>query len=342
MPKIATDTDLSTRVSVAQLTALQQICERLAAISGAKPPREAGSLDEIITSLATLIDNCAVRCSATPQGAAEPREVRTELENIERLKKRFIRNVSHELRTPLASIDGFARVLLRMESPETPHNGPLTEMMPPETRRRFLSIISQEAQRLGKLIEDVLNLSEIEAHRAPNTPALLAAGELFNDAIRAVSPDLQINVKLRLSPEPDGPAIYADRDAMLEVFRQLLCNAQKFSSGQCVILGAEPVSISPSEAPRADASGQTASVTTATRLYVKDRGIGIPKEEINKIFQKFYRVERPGFSVPGAGVGLAICRALVHQNNGQIWAESTEGAGATFYVLLPNKPPGDK
>jgi len=345
MPKIISSTDLVVHMNVSQLEALRQSCKRLAEVCGIKEPIEVNSADEIISCLSSLIENYATHKNAERQSTLDDsHEVSAELENIERLKKRFIRNVSHELRTPLASIDGFARVLLRMESPELHSlNAPMGEIIPPDTRRRFLSIISNEAQRLGKLIEDVLNLSEIEGHSAPQqAPALFTARELFHDAIRAVSPDLKINVKLQLSPELNGPSIYADRDATLEVCRQLLCNAQKFSGGQSIIMGAEPATISTDKAPRAGGRPLPSEVKSATRIFVKDRGIVIPKDEINNLFQKFYRVERPGFSVPGTGVGLAICRALVLQNNGQIWAESLEGAGSTFYVLLPDSPPAAK
>jgi len=147
---------------------------------------------------------------------------------------------------------------------------------------------------------------------------------------------------VRLSPEPDGPMIYADYDATVEIFRQLVMNAHKFSGGQEVVLGADQVSISPAHESSAGISGVMTKISTATRMYVRDRGIGIPKEELDRIFQKFYRIERPGFSVPGTGLGLSIVRALINQNNGQVWAESEVGRGSTFYVMLPNNAPGQR
>lgn len=319
---------------------LQQSCARLAALSGKPAPENSADALELLDALDALTRDLAGN-GLTAQQDVRARELQTELENVERLKNRFIRNVSHELRTPLASIDGFARALLRMETPDA-NNGhcPAAELISPDTRRQFLAIISQEAQRLGKFIEDVLDLSEIESNQLAREPSLFVARELFDEALKAVLVDCRaLNVVIRLAPEPDGPPLYADRDAIVEVLRQLLSNAQKFSAGQEVVLGAERVSITPATTA-ISASGQMPRITSATRLYVRDRGVGIPTDELDRIFQKFYRIERPGFYIPGSGLGLSIARALINQNNGQIWAESESGRGATFYVLLPDSAPG--
>src|SRR5262249_54387877 len=117
----------------------------------------------------------------------------------------------------------------------------------------------------------------------------------------------------------------------------LINNANKFSAGQPVTLGAELVSIAPAAEGPAGESGPRTRVTSAARIYVKDKGIGIPKEELDCIFQKFYKVEHSGANFPGAGLGLSIVRALVNKNNGQVWASSELGKGSTFYVLMPSQ-----
>ncbi len=331
-------------VTPEQLAALRQVVDRLAYACGRTPPPiELHSLDELISVLNSLSEYSSSRRSQRHSQLVEAHEIQEELENLERLKGRFMRNVSHELRTPLASIDGFARALLRMENPEeskAAESNPA--LVAPETRRHFLSIISQEAQRLGKLIEDVLDLSEVETHPPRREPELIAARALFSDALSAFNNGGKpVTVVMRLRPEPDGPPVYADHDAIVEVLNQLLSNAQKFSAGQEISLGAELVSISPNAPPtQANTSGTHTQITSATRLYVRDRGVGIPPEELDNVFEKFYRVERPGLTVPGTGVGLSIVRTLVKQNNGQVWAESELGRGSTFYILLPNKAPG--
>jgi|GEM_PF-3688598 len=323
-----------------QLAAMRRICERLASTIGTIPPTHLNTSTDIIAALSSLADICSKHIRRSRQDQKELQEARHELENVEHLKSRFIRNVSHELRTPLASIDGFVRVLLQMEKHEEKHGTAVVNGRTSETRQQFLSIISQEVQRLGKLIEDVLDLSEIEGNRRRKESAQVSARSLFHDAVTSLQSLQPLpKVILRLKPEPDGPSIYADREAMIEVFRQLINNAFKFSGGQEIVLGAELVSISPENPSAASESGQQHKVNTATRLYVKDKGIGIPREELNRIFEKFHRVEKAS-TFPGTGLGLSIVRALVNHNNGQVWADSEIGKGSTFYVLLPNRSPG--
>lgn len=324
-------------VTPEQLAALRSVCERLAHIGGGSLPPDLDSLPALINTLSTLVETCAKRVNRRQHAHEELREARHELENVERLKARFIRSISHEMRTPVASIAGFARALLQMEQKA---GKPGAE--PPSARRQqFLSIISQEAQRLGKLIEDVLDLSDIESGRRRQEASEFTAKALFEEALlslRSVRPFPP--VALRLKPEGEGPPLYADRAAMVEALRQLLANADRFSGGQEIVLGAELVSIRPDRtAPAAD-SGLHDRVSSATQIYIRDSGVGIPKEELPHIFDKFYRGEGASPSLPGAGLGLAIVRTLVHQNNGRVWADSEPGRGSTFYLLLPSRPPG--
>ena len=360
MERPTPDHEEERRLNAAQFAALQHICVRLAILNHPDHLPSLGELTTINDVIATLQavaetdKNEKQPGSPGQNGSNEPhsgQQVRQALEHVEHLKNRFIRNMSHEFRTPLASIDGFAKALLRLEAVDGLRPGEShPELASPDARRQFLTIISQEAQRLGKLIEDVLDMSEVESKRWPYEPTLFSAQNLFSEALTlfdAPSSDPnssgeQIavqNIVTRFNPEPDGPMIYADRQALLEILRQLLVNAQKFSFGKEVVLGAEFVSISPVENSPAADSGHSRRISTNARLYVKDRGIGIAREELDRIFDRFYRVDK-ATSAPGTGLGLAIVRALTTQNNGHVWADSTLGRGSTFYVLLPNQPPG--
>jgi len=331
------------KLSQQQLDALHAACKKLAKCADVTVPPDLASPTDLVLAVESLAEALSERKASDKHEQGEVTRVREELEQVERMKTRFIRNVSHELRTPLASIEGFARALSRMDTEGASARTSSGELLTPETRKQFLAIISQEAQRLGKLIEDVLDMSEIENNRTPRPAGHFSARELFDAVLESLEdPARPLASSVRLSPEPDGPMIYADYDATLELFRQLVANAQKFSAGQEIVLGADQVSISPAHESNAGISGVISKISTATRLYVRDRGIGIPKEEHDKIFQKFYRIERPGFSVPGTGLGLSIVRALVNQNNGQVWAESEVGRGSTFYVMMPNNPPGHR
>jgi len=273
----------------------------------------------------------------------EPPTIQQELDEIERLKSGFIRNVSHELRTPLACIDGFARALMQLERQEG-NSSPAAS----ERRRQFLSIISQEAQRLGKLIEDVLDLSDVQSKSHHHEAEQFNAKELFEDVLDSLTAnDTLPKVLLRLKPEAEasaeaeGPPIYADRASMIEVIRELLSNAKKHSGAPETILGAELVSIGPDEETQASESGMRQRVSGATQLYVKDSGQGIAKEDLPHVFEKFYRGKRAISSSPGMGLGLSIVRELVSQNGGRIWVDSVPGFGATFYILLPSHAPGE-
>jgi len=334
----------SDTITAEQMAELRQVCERLAYISGGSLPPDLDSLPSLITAMTFLTEICSKRLTRA-RGQDPVSEAPHEIENLERLKARFIRNVSHELRTPLACIDGFARALQQMEKADhrdaKPAAQPNHDVLSNDTRQQFLHIISQEAQRLGKLIDDVLDLSEVESNRRRRVPVVFSAGELFEEVERSLrSASSQVPISFRLKPEKTGPMIYADREMMIEALRELAVNALKFSSGQPVVLGAEQVSIGPDRFTQASESGLQQRVTTATQLYVKDRGVGIPSSDLQHIFEKFYRAETSAASFPGTGLGLAIVRALVAQNYGQVWADSESGQGATFYILLPDRPPG--
>jgi len=330
----------SVGITPAQVEQLRSLCARLAHCGGGSLPPHLETLPDLLGTLGVLTELCAKRIARLRSAQEASRDFPHELEDVERLKARFIRNVSHELRTPLACIDGFARALLQMEDLAAKGEGAPEVTPSPETRRQFLSIISQEAQRLGKLIEDVLDLSDIEADRRPHEATLFDAKSLVDEAVAAVgagSPPLK--VALRLKPDGVGPPVYADRAAMVEVLRQLLLNAHRFSAGQEIVVGAEVVSIKPDQAAPAAESGLRDRVSSATLMFVRDNGVGIPKDELPFVFEKFYR-GRQAASLPGAGLGLAIMRSLVNRSNGRVWVNSTAGRGSTFYVLLPNHPPG--
>jgi signal transduction histidine kinase len=327
-------------VTAQQMVELRRVCEQLAYIGGGSLPPDLDSLPSLITAMTFLTEICSKRLSRSREH--EPvADAQHDLENLERLKARFIRNVSHELRTPLACIDGFARALQQMEKAEVKEVRPAVEggheSLTNDTRQQFLHIISQEAQRLGKLIDDVLDLSEVESNRRKRQAVVFSAGELFEEVMRPLA---NAPITFRLKPEKIGPMIYADREMMIEALRELAVNALKFSNGQPVVLGAETVSIGPDRSTQASESGLQQRVTTATQLYVKDKGVGIPSADLQHIFEKFYRVETTAASFPGTGLGLAIVRALVAQNYGQVWADSDFGNGSTFYILIPDRSPG--
>lgn len=235
----------------------------------------------------------------------------TELKRLDQMKTDFVSHVSHELRTPLTSIKGFVATLLA----DTEGYYDL------ETRREFLQIIDQECDRLTRLINDLLNLSRIEAGRA--LELVLKPVDVADIARKIVEIQKNYTSKHQFVVDVKGsiPTIIADEDKVDQVITNLVSNAVKYSPD-----GGE-VRITIQQDP------ESGGVLVA----VKDQGIGIPKDVLPRLFQRFYRVE--GRKISGTGLGLYLTRHLVEAHGGKIWVESEEGKGSIFYFTLPPAPP---
>jgi PAS domain S-box-containing protein len=235
----------------------------------------------------------------------------TEVRQLEELKADFIATASHELRTPLAAVYGAAQTLLR-------HDFALDE----SGRDRFISLIADESDRLGRIVNEILLANQLDAGRVDLGSDAFDPGELVERVVDAARVHAPPNIVLE-RVVPDGvPHIAADRDKVRQVLVNLVENAMKYSPGG----GRIEVGIEPGQEP---GSGTVV-------LFVKDEGLGIPADEQARIFEKFYRLD-PHMTrgVGGTGLGLYICNELVNRMGGHIWVESTEGEGATFLLELP-------
>ncbi|MFN7992929.1 MAG: ATP-binding protein [Bryobacteraceae bacterium] len=231
----------------------------------------------------------------------------TDLERLERVRKDFVANVSHELRTPLTAIRGYAETLL---------DGALDD---PDNRRRFVEIIQSHAIRLNNIASDLLILSELESGRPPVAPGKLSILATLEAALRTVESEAQIRqVHLSLGTVEDLN-VMGNKIKLEQAFVNLLDNAVKFNrSGGDVWV----------EAVRAP--GGKVAITIA------DSGIGIPSEELPRIFERFYRVDKArSRAVGGTGLGLSIVKHVIEQMQGTVTVESQLGKGARFKVLLP-------
>ena len=235
----------------------------------------------------------------------------TEGRHLEELKADFIATASHELRTPLAAVYGAAQTLLR-------HDFALDEA----GRDRFVSLIAEESERLGRIVNEILLANQLDSGRVelgsePFDPIELV--ERVVEAARAHAPS-EITVE-RAAPDR-APLVAADRDKVRQVLVNLTENAIKYSpDGGRITVGVE--------------SGESPDEETVI-FYVKDEGIGIPSEEQARIFEKFYRLDpQMTRGVGGTGLGLYICSELVHRMGGNIWVESREGEGSIFLLELP-------
>jgi K+-sensing histidine kinase KdpD len=229
----------------------------------------------------------------------------TALRETNRLKDEFVSMVSHELRTPLASIKGYARTLLATD-------GNWDE----ETKEEFVCIIAEESDKLSDLVENLLEMSRIEAGRMPLTPEPLLLQKFCRGVVDRVSA-LHPEIKFGCAVPKDLPLVQADPRRVEQVLLNLLQNATKYSEGDLVLVRA-----------RYDEGDREVTVC------VEDNGVGIAPDHLPHLFDKFYRVERPE-GASGTGLGLAIAQKLVEAQGGRIWVESKVGAGTSFSFTLP-------
>jgi two-component system phosphate regulon sensor histidine kinase PhoR len=235
----------------------------------------------------------------------------TELEKLERVRKDFVINVSHELRTPLASIQGYTETLL---------DGAIYD---PEHNVRFLSIIKQNAERLGRLTADLMTLSRLELKSTKFQFASYYARDLLADCSDSMQPMAEKkNIRIALETGPDKAEVFCDSEAVHQVVSNLLDNAIKYTPESGTIrLGCR-------WAP--DASSER------IEFYISDSGIGIPAEELPRLFERFYRVDKArSRQMGGTGLGLAIVKHLVRAMGGEVKVESEAGKGSTFSFTLP-------
>ena len=233
------------------------------------------------------------------------------LRELDQLKSDFLGNVSHELRTPLAAIKGFVDNLLDGVA------GPLADKP-----QHYLTRVRDNADRLSRMVSDLLDLTRIEAGKIELSPQSLGVDELVTDAaesLRPVARDRGIRLELDLDQWSPCPPLWGDPDKLHQVLANLLSNALKFSPrGGTVTVATRP------EAGR------------MVRLEVRDRGPGIAPGDRDRVFDKFYQVGRVDGERPtGSGLGLTIARHLVELHGGRIWMEPDGGSGSTFVVLLP-------
>jgi two-component system, OmpR family, phosphate regulon sensor histidine kinase PhoR len=244
----------------------------------------------------------------------------TETERVEKTRRDFIANVSHELRTPLTSIQGYTETLLD----STLDNVAST--------REFLEIIRKNSSRMSRLTEDLLTLARVESgetrfdvESVPPAELLHDAEESFREIARTHGIDLQIqDLKPADSSARDFliqnlPPVLADREAIHQVFSNLIDNALKYgASGGRIVLGAR-------------------SAPHALEFFVQDFGAGIPSEHLARLFERFYRVDKArSRESGGTGLGLAIAKHIVMAHGGSIRAESELAHGSTFLFTLPS------
>ncbi len=232
----------------------------------------------------------------------------TKQKELDRLKSQFIANVSHELRTPLVAMDKSLSLLLSGSA------GSLSK-----EQEEFLSIAQRNLKRLSNLINDLLDISKLEAKRMVLNKRLSSIKDIIGEVLENFQNWANSkSIKLIKDVEEGLPQLNIDPDRILQVLNNLLGNALKFTPNN----GRVKV--------RASQEGDL------IRVSVEDTGPGVPKKDLKKIFDKFYQVSSSrSTEITGTGLGLSIAKEIVELHQGKIWAESEEGKGARFIFTLP-------
>jgi Signal transduction histidine kinase len=229
----------------------------------------------------------------------------TRVRRLETVRRDFISNVSHELRTPLASLKALT---------ETLRDGALED---PKAAHRFLGRIETEVDALTQMAQELLELTRIESGQVPlEVKAIPAASLLLSAADRMRAQAERAGLVIRLGAPQDITDVRADPSRLEQVLVNLIHNAVKFTRpGGEVVLSART-------------EGEV------VRFAVRDTGVGIPVDDLERIFERFYKADRAR-SGGGTGLGLSIAMHIVEAHGGRIWAESEEGRGSTFYFTIP-------
>lgn len=240
---------------------------------------------------------------------------------LARRKTDFVSNVSHELKTPLTSIRLFSEMLAE---------GRVAE---PAKQRQFLQILSAEAARLTRLINNVLDFARLDRGEKRYRMTDCEVCRLVRDTVETYRPHLEaagFRVELTLPAEP--VTVRADPDAIAQVLVNLLSNAEKYSGPRkevAVILDTERLT-----------SPHPATTSDRARITVLDRGLGVPPGCEQRIFDQFYRAhDSLGSGIPGSGLGLTLARQIARAHGGEVTYAPREGGGSGFHILLPHRPP---
>jgi two-component system phosphate regulon sensor histidine kinase PhoR len=287
---------------------LQDACD------AALAKRKAGDFSQINVAV-TLQNSRSFDVSIVPiKGDAELGAIMvfhdiTEIKRVEQIRRDFVANVSHELRTPLTSIKGYAETLLGMDAYDT------------EQTQTFLEVIQRNANHMNTMLDELLQLSRLEHGKQRVDMVSVDPSSALYSAWKSCQP-LRKNVEFVNDIAPSTPAVRANFEQLVQVFRNVLENAVKYV---------------PEDTARIRVHAE--AVGRELAICIDDNGPGIPPEDQGRIFERFYRVEKDrNSSVGGTGLGLAICRHIMVSHGGRITVESPvpeSGTGSRFIITLP-------
>jgi two-component system phosphate regulon sensor histidine kinase PhoR len=271
--------------------------------------RQSGETQSAVIELTS--NRIYLQAVATPLGESLPGsslllfQNLTRIRQLETVRRDFISNISHELRTPLAALKALTDTLQE------------SALDDPPMAHRFLERMETEVDSLSLMVSELLELARIESGRVPLQLSPVPPCDLIDGAVERLRLQAERSgLNLTIACEENLPAVLADYSRLEQVIVNLLHNAIKFTTaGGSITVGAQP-------------AGE------AVRFFVQDSGVGIPTEDLPRIFERFYKADRAR-SGGGTGLGLAISRHLVEAHGGEIWAESEEGKGSRFSFVIP-------
>lgn len=248
----------------------------------------------------------------------------TRIERLEQIRQEFLSNVSHELRTPLTAILAFV---------ETLEAGAMDDR---ESSERFLSIIRRNAARMQDLIDDILELSAIEAGNVQVRAEEVELNPIVNDVVASLVSKTAVQDIVVINAVPREAKVYADARRLEQMLTNLVENAIKFNraAGQVTIRYESDL---PVDKGAPDLDGPSAVAGRTHKIVVEDTGEGIPAQHLERLFERFYRVDRArSREMGGTGLGLAIVKHLARAHGGEVTVTSELGKGSTFTIELPH------
>ncbi len=227
-------------------------------------------------------------------------QARNKAEESDRLKSAFIANMSHEIRTPLNAIVGFTSIL--------------PDITDDSERKALLDLVNENTQKLLRIIDDVVSISKVEAGQEELVMTAFELNSTFTNLLTHYLSDVTPDVMLTTAFASDMENVTTDHNRLLEIMKHLLSNAVKFTTKGVITVGYDK--------PQ---SGRI-------KIWVRDTGKGIDEKFHERVFERFFKVDE---FIPGAGLGLSVCRTLVQSLGGQIGVESKAGEGACFWIEIP-------
>jgi signal transduction histidine kinase len=227
-------------------------------------------------------------------------EARNKAEESDRLKSAFIANMSHEIRTPLNAIIGFTSVL--------------PDVQEEAERKELINLIQENNHKLLRIIDDVMNISKIESGKEQLVMSTFELNDILRSVAETYQPNAVEGVTISTMFAMGTLNITTDLNRLMEVLNHLMSNATKFTSQGSVILGYD------------------APADKRVRIWVRDTGKGIAPEHQERVFERFFKVDE---YIPGAGLGLSICRTMAYSMGGNVGVESTLGEGSIFWIEIP-------